>query len=662
MCVLWLVASTSVWADGTSPFAQRLTKWLSSSQRGADEELIELRHRLDELPPLTSGHRGENAGFHSFFQETRKNPLNVILDLGKVHPIDRIALFPVQGMFRGEVVEGYGFPGHFIVELSKTPDFRSGVSTFDSRIIKAPPRPDYPWQFEPAAPIDAQYVRLRVLEHWTREDGRFLSAFGELMILANGRNVALRSKVKTRSSFTSLPDWELLHLVDGQTDLGTPVSPEPSPTNGFLTKGRKEPDTKEWVQLELQSVVRMDELVLVPSQPVDAPDQFGHGFPRRFRLMVSDNPEFDDARVVVDHQTIPFPNPGNNPAVFSADGALARFARLEVDEMWHISNGRYSIALAETMILENGTNVALGAKVTASDIFLKERYLDVWRPEYLVDGFSSQNRLINLKDWLEGLEERKGVELRIGDLEQQMTARVERTLAWVFGLTAILVSGLLLVVGMLVLRRKRALEQQQEELRSRIARDLHDDLGSRLGGMRLLSENMLNVETLPGELRDDLDLLHRSSGEATDAMRDIVWLFDSRESSLDKLRQQMKRLLPTIVGSLPCDCQIVGRPEGDVGFEFRREVLFAFRESLNNAARHSGSDRIECRVGGSDHEFWFEVRDWGRGFNEEEVERVSGVANLRKRAETLEGTVEIESHPETGTKITFKASFQNQCI
>ena len=80
------------------------------------------------------------------------------------------------------------------------------------------------------------------------------------------------------------------------------------------------------------------------------------------------------------------------------------------------------------------------------------------------------------------------------------------------------------------------MREQQEAIRSRIARDLHDDLGSRLGGMRLLSENLLQEETLPKTMRMDLDLLHRSSGEATDAMRDIVWVLDTRERSLSKLR------------------------------------------------------------------------------------------------------------------------------
>ncbi|MGB0582272.1 MAG: sensor histidine kinase, partial [Limisphaerales bacterium] len=354
------------------------------------------------------------------------------------------------------------------------------------------------------------------------------------------------------------------------------------------------------------------------------------------------------------------PNPGDNAAVFPAGGVAARFVRMEIGEMWHISGGRYSVCLAEIQVMQNGTNLAVGAKVTASDVFTMKRYVDVWKPEYFVDGFSSQNRLIGLQAWLDGLEERKETERQIADLETRIATRAEHTLGWTLVVAGLLVTGSLAFVGLTIVRRKRALARHQEELRSRIARDLHDDLGSRLGGMRLLSENLLNAAEFPEDLREDLDLLHRSSGEATDAMRDIVWLLDTWEASLEKLRQQMKRLVPSILGSLTGDFEVVAAPDAKVNFEFRREVLFAFRESLNNAARHSGSDRIQCRVGGDEQKFWFEVQDWGKGFDEEDVTRVNGVANLRKRAGALDGEVVIDSQPEAGTKVTFTAPLRPQ--
>ena len=73
-----------------------------------------------------------------------------------------------------------------------------------------------------------------------------------------------------------------------------------------------------------------------------------------------------------------------------------RHVRLEAEALWHTSEGRFALALAEMQVYSGGENLALGATVVASDILMVEHLLDVWHPKYLVDGFSSQNQLIEL--------------------------------------------------------------------------------------------------------------------------------------------------------------------------------------------------------------------------------------------------------------------------
>ena len=68
--------------------------------------------------------------------------------------------------------------------------------------------------------------------------------------------------------------------------------------------------------------------------------------------------------------------------------------------------------------------------------------------------------------------------------------------------------------------------------------------------MRLLNESLLHADELPESLHQDLYLLNRSSGEATDAMRDSVWLLDTRERPFEKLRQQSKSLGPSMIESI----------------------------------------------------------------------------------------------------------------
>ncbi|MEM7143840.1 MAG: ATP-binding protein [Verrucomicrobiota bacterium] len=582
--------------------------------------------------------------------------MEITVDLGELYPVERIAVFPVRGMFRGSLVEGYGFPKHFVIELSDESGFSDPVQVLDSQAAPIPPRPDYPMQFILKDPVDARFLRMRILEHWTREDERHLSALGELMVFANNRNVALRATVEAES-FTSFPDWYQGFIVDGQTDLGLPVSPEASLTNGLLTNGSKDQYANKWIQIELPRVVEIDEVALIPAQPVDAPDQFGHGFPRRFRLLISEDADFVNSRKLFESDEWVFPNPGDNPVVFSGGSFPAQYVRLEVSELARISTERCNLSLAEVQVFEKGVNVAKGAAVSASDVFDMERFLDVWRPEYLVDGYSSQNRLIGLEEWLDGLDERREVETRIAELTNSIETRVHDTLGWVLSGAVLVVLTSVGVTGMLIVRRKRSLARQQEALRGRIARDLHDDLGSRLGGMRLLSESLLGAEELPEEMRGDLDLLRQSSGEATDAMRDIVWLLDTRERSLEKLRQQLKLLVPSILGSMPWEFHVDAALDAEVDFEFRRQTVLAFRESLNNAARHSKGTLFECHVGGDQENFSFEVRDNGIGFDESSVKRGLGLSNLRKRAEVLNGEVLVTSTLGSGTIVRFTAPY-----
>ncbi len=109
---------------------------------------------------------------------------------------------------------------------------------------------------------------------------------------------------------------------------------------------------------------------------------------------------------------------------------------------------------------------------------------------------------------------------------------------------------------------------------------------------------------------------------------------------------------------MPWEFHVDGAPDAEVDFEFRRQVILAFRESLNNAVRHSESPRFECRVGGDGENFWFEVRDLGKGFDESTIRIGLGLNNLRRRAEALKGTVTIDSRPDAGTGIRFTAPYR----
>jgi signal transduction histidine kinase len=630
----------------------RIARWIRPSIGDDERVLHELVSQCEELPPLSPGRRGASAGYHSRFHDSAEETTDIVLDLGETRAIDRVAVFSVSAVFQGESIAGYGFPRRFRIEAAQDRTFDGTEILIDSASMDPVIRPEYPVQAVTAG-LSARYLRLRVLQHWQRGDGRYLSALGEIMVLSGGRNVAIGTRVDA-NPFTSLPDWSQENLVDGQTDLGLPIGPSPSASNGFLSIAQPEPVTQKWVQLELPRPAKIEEVRLIPAEPFDAPSQHAHGFPRRFRVVASSTPDFASPRVIADHTGIAFPNPGDNPVILPADELTASFIRLETDELWHISQGHYALALAEVQVYENGRNIATEATVTASDVFGQPPYDRVWKPEFLVDGYSSQNRLIEIDQWLKGLDERAKSEREIARTGARIRRTVEGTTNALLLLAVGLITTLAVFTVITLVRRKRALARQRDEMRTRIARDLHDDLGSRLGGIRLISENMLADSELPSSMLGDLDLIHRASREATDAMRDIVWLLDNSESSRSKLIAHIRQMTPSILGAIACEFTVDETPEQQLDFDFRRQILFAVKECFANAARHANAEHVYCHIGGGAKRFTFEVRDDGEGFSfVEEAGGGHGLRNLRNRAEALGGSVTIFSRPGEGTRVIF---------
>ncbi len=361
---------------------------------------------------------------------------------------------------------------------------------------------------------------------------------------------------------------------------------------------------------------------------------------------------FTTSRVIADRSKVAFPNPGDNPVIIPGDGKEARYVRVEAVEQWHISNEFFGLALSEMQIYSSGENVAIGAKVSYLDIGGTRRpYNQVWDPKFLVDGFSSQNRLIELDQWLDDLEERKSLDLRIQQIEALNLQSTEATMTGVLATGTSAIGALLALFVFNIVRRRRLLLKNQRELRDRISRDLHDDLGSRLGGMRMISESLLNDPDLTPSVREDIDIIYQASGEANHAMRDIVWLLDNKESSRAKLVRHMRQLTPSVLGHLTHQFYSDDVPEQELDFEFRRQVLFSFKECLTNVIKHAEARQVYCHVGGDEERFIFEVRDDGKGFIVESAKGGHGIENLGARTASIGGSVRIHSQPGKGTKV-----------
>jgi len=191
-----------------------------------------------------------------------------------------------------------------------------------------------------------------------------------------------------------------------------------SPSNGYHSAIESTRDVTKWVQVDLGASQAIGSIHLIPAMPTDFPDTPGFGFPVRFKIEVSDDPEFVIARVVVDETKSDFPNAADTPYRVDNVGLAARYVRVTATRLWERTSD-FAFALAELRVTSDGKDIALGANVTALDSIEGGR----WSTKYLVDGFNSRRAMIKNAGATEAAE---ALEVSVKELESKRIGRMDQ--------------------------------------------------------------------------------------------------------------------------------------------------------------------------------------------------------------------------------------------
>ncbi|WKZ66446.1 MAG: ATP-binding protein [Flavobacteriales bacterium] len=231
---------------------------------------------------------------------------------------------------------------------------------------------------------------------------------------------------------------------------------------------------------------------------------------------------------------------------------------------------------------------------------------------------------------------------------------------WAIGTGALLaVLFVVLLTRMVLNRRHRAQvrelerERELERVRMRIARDIHDGIGSGLTKITMLSRQM-DASAAPQAAR-----IAEASTELVNELGEIVWTVDPRNDSfasfLAYVRSMLGRQFEDLQVQLIADlrCADADR-ERTIGPELKRNILLVLKEAVNNALKHSGAARIAVQLHLGTSQVELLVRDNGHGFDPQRIrEGANGLANFSKRAEALGGAVKVDTGP-AGTTVTFQ--------
>lgn len=226
---------------------------------------------------------------------------------------------------------------------------------------------------------------------------------------------------------------------------------------------------------------------------------------------------------------------------------------------------------------------------------------------------------------------------------------------WWF-LTAIAV----LAVGGIYLFHRYRLQRLLEvhRLREKVARDLHDDVGSTLTSINILSEvakkDLQEDQTI---VQNYLDRIGKNSSQMMQAMDDIVWSIKPDNDQLHKIVARMREHASSVLDPL----QIQYSFEADeskrtikLDMEQRRNLFLIFKETLNNISKYAEATQVHITIQGEASTIDLMVKDNGKGFDTSETQSGNGLLNMAQRSQVLGGQLMISSTLGIGTTVQLK--------
>jgi signal transduction histidine kinase/ligand-binding sensor domain-containing protein len=207
------------------------------------------------------------------------------------------------------------------------------------------------------------------------------------------------------------------------------------------------------------------------------------------------------------------------------------------------------------------------------------------------------------------------------------------------------------------LERQRAIELE----RARIANDIHDDLGSHLTRITMLSETARSEVHEANLAHNGLSQIYDTACELTLAMDEIVWAVNPRHDTLEGLTVYLEKFAFDFLEPANIRCRLdfpVQLPAWWLTSEIRHNLFLAFKEALNNVVRHSRASEVSITLELDEKGFQLAIEDNGKGFDISSAgDRLAvgnGLENMRQRLQKIGGSCEIQSYPGQGARITFR--------
>jgi signal transduction histidine kinase len=201
----------------------------------------------------------------------------------------------------------------------------------------------------------------------------------------------------------------------------------------------------------------------------------------------------------------------------------------------------------------------------------------------------------------------------------------------------------------LISEKQRAVEKE----RTRIATDIHDDLGSGLSRIRYLGEMVKLKSSQQQNILPDIEKISVFSDEMVDKMNEIVWALNEKNDSLEAIVSYMRSFTAEYLSNNNLFCTVIVPdeiPGRIIKGETRRNIFLSVKECLHNIVKHSGATKVDVNVA-VNSELIILIHDNGRGIDWKKIRPFSnGIMNIKKRMREAGGTVEFRN--DNGTTVS----------
>lgn len=212
-------------------------------------------------------------------------------------------------------------------------------------------------------------------------------------------------------------------------------------------------------------------------------------------------------------------------------------------------------------------------------------------------------------------------------------------------------------------RRLRLAEQERalERERSRIAQDLHDDLGSSLTRIALLSDLLRADNQSPQQVQAHAEKISQTAAQTVQALEEIVWAVRPGSDSLQSLVEYIAHFSNELFEGNGTRCRLNlphDLPEMRLPPEMRHNIFLVVKEALTNVLKHSGAREVHVHAKVTANVLEFIVQDDGRGFDRKQTalkDKRNGLSNMQRRAENMNGTLTVDSTPK-GTTVRLRVT------